>query len=111
MTDQDHVQVPGQKYGSDNEHVGEPVIFTDPVGKKHYALVTAVWGNFGEHSVNLLYVEEDPAKHDQYGRQINRQYTSVVHRSSQSAHGMYYETVEMRPTQDTAVARAMDALT
>lgn len=40
-------------------------------------------------SINLVYVSDDGTKTDPYGRQIERS-TSVVHKSNQSAHGMYW---------------------
>ena len=41
-------------------------------------------------SVNVVYVDGDETKVDPYGRQIARS-TSVVHRSNQAAHGMFWE--------------------
>lgn len=67
---------------------GDIVIFADPLGKEHNALVTTVFGTGMEFpSVNLVYVSTDETKTDQYGRQIERN-TSVVHESNQYAHGM-----------------------
>lgn len=43
-------------------------------------------------SINLVYVEGDVDKTDSYGRQIVRQ-TSVTHRTNQSAHGRFWESV------------------
>jgi hypothetical protein len=93
MTDEAHAHT-NPATGAASKDVGRAVIFTDTHGVKHNALVTAVWGELGVHSINLLFVEDDPAKTDQYGRQINRQNTSVVHKSGQSAHGMYYEVID-----------------
>jgi len=69
--------------------VRDHVVFVDAVGKRHEALLTEVWGEAAPCSVNLVYVSGDPSKTDPYGRQIERE-TSVVHKSYQSAHGMYW---------------------
>ena len=72
-------------------HVGGHVIFVDPVGVPHDALVTAVWGDPAEcvPCINIVLVHDDAAMHDSYGRQIAR-HTSLCHRSVNPAHGMYY---------------------
>lgn len=74
-----------------NLKVGAHVIWTDAVGKQHPAIVTAVWGDPANcvPCINLVVVSDDESKQDTYGRQIERQ-TSVVHRSTQPAHGWYY---------------------
>lgn len=70
--------------------VGCVVVWVDAHGVQHDALVTAVWGKPDEQPcINLVYVDADAAKHDNYGRQIARQ-TSVVYRTKQAAHGWYY---------------------
>lgn len=71
--------------------IGKPCVYFDPVATPHHALVTAVHDvdDEGPKSINLVYVVSDLAQHDQYGRQIARQ-TSVVHKSRQGAHGMYF---------------------
>lgn len=79
--------------------IGDCVVFVDPVGVEHLAFVTEVWdgGNPDANpnaSVNLVYVSDDVAERDQYGRQIKRN-TSVVHATNQYAHGMYWR--EARP--------------
>lgn len=43
-------------------------------------------------SVNVVYVSDDAGEHDPYGNQIKRN-TSVVHRTQQSAHGMYWVNI------------------
>jgi hypothetical protein len=65
------------------------VIFVDPVGKEHNAVVIANWGAGDTPSVNVMYADPDDTKTDSYGRQIARS-TSVVHQSNQAAHGMYW---------------------
>lgn len=72
--------------------IGKPCVYFDEFGNPHHALVTAVWDtdDEGPKSVNLVYVVSDAAKVDQYGRQIERK-TSVVHRTRQGAHGMFFE--------------------
>lgn len=76
--------------------IGDIVTFVDPTSKEHNALVTAVWdgGNpelYPNPSLNLTYVSDDPNENDQYGRQLKRQATSVVHESRQAAHGFYWK--------------------
>ena len=76
--------------------IGDAVVFVDALGKPHEALVTAVHGPYepvgdgGQPSLNVVYVSDDEKKYDSYGRQIERE-TSVVHRSSQPAHGMFWQ--------------------
>ena len=78
--------------------IGDAVVFVDALGKPHEALVTAVHGDYEavggtaddpKPSLNVVYVSDDEQKYDSYGRQIQRE-TSVVHRSSQPAHGMFW---------------------
>lgn len=73
--------------------IGDTVIYVDPQRVAHNALVTTVWpqmaGGGGEPGCNLLYVHEDPARDDPYGRQIERA-TSVVHKSWQPAGGNFW---------------------
>ena len=71
--------------------VGDAVRFTDELRQEHTALLTAVHG-FPDDlhpAVNLVYVSADESKTDPYGRQVDRR-TSVVHRSKQSAAGMFW---------------------
>ena len=79
------------------------IIYVDPKGRKHAAIVTAWWGApnasydgeiMGTMSetlppgskpgCNLVYVATEIDKKDPYGRQIERA-TSVVHKSRQAA--------------------------
>ena len=68
--------------------VGDVIEYIDPLGKSHRALVTANWGGAME-SRNLVYVSDDEAEHDSYGRQIKRD-TSVVHEDHQAAPGRFW---------------------
>ena len=77
---------------SDKIAVGDCVVFTDPVAQDHQALVTAVWGSKdspNEPAINIVFVSDDENRTDQYGRQVLHN-TSVVHRSMQAAHGMFW---------------------
>jgi len=81
------------------------IIYVDPRGKPHAAIVTAWWGlkdctqegetfgngleGEGEPGCNLVFVVGETDKKDPYGRQIERA-TSVVHKSKQSAHGNFW---------------------
>lgn len=95
---------------------GGHIFFVDEKGVEHSALVTQVWGQFGEDglwteealknadpsvrqrfvgtplpppSVNLVYVSLDPRNRDPYGQQIDRR-SSVPHQSAQGAPGMFW---------------------
>lgn len=70
-----------------SDDVGVHVVFVDPTGRAHDALVTAVHGS---RCINLVYVLKDPTQYDMYGRKTNKQYTSVMHGSAQQAHGNYW---------------------
>lgn len=72
----------------DNIAIGDSVVFTDPVAQEHQALVTAVWGD-NNPAINIVFVSDDANRTDQYGRQLEH-HTSVVHRTMQSAHGMFW---------------------
>lgn len=75
--------------------VGEAVVFIDPRGQAHAALLTAVWGKCDPNNmpaVNLAFVSGDAARTDSYGRQIER-YTSVPHRTRTEVHGLYWKLV------------------
>lgn len=74
--------------------VGDTVVFHDPVGLAYQALVTAVWSPV---CLNVVYVSQDEAKTDPYGRQIERQ-TSLLHKSSQPAHGIYWRFEDEEPS-------------
>lgn len=74
--------------------VGDAITYVDPLGVDRPALVTAVWaGEYGQSNppgVNLVFVSDDVARLDGYGRQMERA-TSVVHQSVQPAHGNYWK--------------------
>jgi hypothetical protein len=76
--------------------VGDHVIHIDSRRRRFNALVTDVHGEITEYErdgekalqipcINLTYVSEDSRKVDQYGRQLEREATSNVHRSDSSA--------------------------
>lgn len=79
-------------------NIGDAINFSDEYGKSHKAVVTTVYnsGHVGDDtplpSVNLVYVSDDETKSDQYGRQIERK-TSVVHKTNQYAHGMFWDLI------------------
>lgn len=67
--------------------LGGTVVYCDPVGHDHGALITAVWS---DTCINVVFVSGDPNKGDTYGRQIERE-TSVTHASCPGqAHGRYW---------------------
>jgi hypothetical protein len=76
--------------------VGASVVYVDPQGKAHNALVNIWWTGVNayysdgkEPGCNLLWISSDPLKTDTYGQQIERA-TSVVHKSFQPAHGNFW---------------------
>jgi hypothetical protein len=75
-------------------HVGDVIIFTDSYGDDRNALVIAVFGDVhagGEMPcLNAVWVSKDASKKDNGGRQIERDQTSIVHVTHQSAHGNYW---------------------
>lgn len=77
--------------------VGDRVIYHDPTGIQHEALVTAAWSST---CINVVFVSQDPDKRDSYGRQIERQ-TSLSHKSVQPAHGFYWRWPDEQPNTYT----------
>ena len=74
--------------------IGQSVVFVDKHGEPRPALVTAWWHGKPEDSdtsasANLVIVSNDGARTDKYGRQTEHE-TSVVHKSAQTAPGMYW---------------------
>ena len=69
---------------------GDHVVFTDAHSQDRNGLVTAVWGSGNGTSINITFVHTDENRTDQYGRQLDRSNTSVVHKSQQSAPGMMW---------------------
>ena len=76
-----------------NVKVGEVVVYHDPVGKPHNALITTV---HGPSCVNLVYVSSDSNKQDNYGRQIERQ-SSCCHAAMMGVHGNYWRYPNEQP--------------
>lgn len=64
--------------------VGDSVLFTEPNGTDRQALVTAVWS---PSCINVVFVDGDEAKQDQYGRQIKRATSVSWAGSTGVAHG------------------------
>jgi hypothetical protein len=79
----------------DMPRVGEVVIWHDPRGLAHNALVTAVWG---KTCINLVVVSKDSSRNDDYGRQIER-HTSQTHGSTHKVHGLYWRYEDEEPNQ------------
>ena len=73
--------------------VGEAVVYYNPVGKPHAAIVTAVWG---PTMVNVVYVSSDETRTDTYGRQTERA-TSLGHKSTTQVHGQYWAYADEEP--------------
>lgn len=68
------------------QRVGDLVVFVDPTGQQHNALVTAWWS---ADCCNVVYVAGDERKKDDCGRQIERS-TSVPRKSPNWPHGYYF---------------------
>lgn len=73
--------------------VGDVVIYVDPTGVQHNALVTAWWSN---DCINVIFVVSDEAKKDSYGRQTEHA-TSVSRKSPNWPHGFYFMEVGEEP--------------
>ena len=73
--------------------IGDNVVYHDPGGSPHNAVVNAVWS---PPMVNLVYVSSDESRTDVYGRQIERA-TSCTHKSKTQVHGMYWRYLEEEP--------------
>jgi len=107
-------------------NVGDHVIYHDATGRAFNALVTAVHGEIckvqwrediegmpghwnraieegkGPVSVqipciNVVHVSGNIDKQDPYGRQIERDATSVVHKGDSTAHGYYFRWPDEEP--------------
>lgn len=70
--------------------IGDAVTYVDEYSRERPALVTTVGNDRPDTWVNLLFVSDDPARQDDYGRQIERR-SSVSHQSSQQAPGNYWK--------------------
>jgi hypothetical protein len=69
---------------------GGYVVYTDPRGAVHPALVTAIHGDrTGKPAINVAWCDPD-LERDGWGWPIERA-SSVVHRDNQSAHGNYWD--------------------
>jgi hypothetical protein len=94
-----------------DEHItiGDQVIYTDPRGQDHDALITNAFstGNVitPSNSINVAYVSDDSSRTDQYGRQLERE-TSVQHQSVQTAHGRFWRFAGEEKKQDSAPSMA-----
>jgi hypothetical protein len=79
--------------GVKQAEVGGVVVYHDPTGVPHQALVTAVWG---PTCINVVFTSADGNKTDTYGRQIERQ-TSLSHKSVMNVHGFYWRYPDEEP--------------
>lgn len=75
------------------QETGDVVIYVDPTGKPHNALITAWWG---KDCCNLVYVDSDYKKKDDYGRQTKHE-TSVSRKREGHPHGNYFMEVGEEP--------------
>lgn len=73
--------------------IGSPVVYIDTFGNERPALVTNMFGPLESNpSINVVFVNDDEAQTDSYGRKIERA-SSVVHHSYQYAHGNKWKPV------------------
>jgi hypothetical protein len=105
--------------------IGDHVLFADSRSRPVHAVVSAVWPKMkvvaapddpaaydGKKAVpdpdqapslNVVFVSMDEARHDSYGRQVERE-TSLAHVSAQPAPGMYWcRPEEYDPARDRAL--------
>lgn len=75
--------------------IGGHVTWHDEYGKPHDALVTNVHGPLPHPAINVVVVNMDEGQTDTYGQKVQRE-TSVVHESSQYAHGRYWTEDEAK---------------
>lgn len=80
--------------------VGDVVVYHDPRGEAHNALVTCVHNRAPYYCVNLVLVSGNEDDRDQYGRQTRR-VTSVLHGSNMGVHGNYWRRPEEAPNPYT----------
>lgn len=76
--------------------IGHFVKLTDTHSKKRDALICAVWNiDAGGNPtyINVVVVSDDEAANDNYGRQIDRNYTSVPLKNDANTAGRYFELV------------------
>ena len=74
-------------------HVGDVVVYHNPVAKAFKALVTAVWS---PNCINVVIVSGDDTKTDSYGRQIER-VTSLTWGGNMQVHGNYFRFEDEEP--------------
>lgn len=85
--------VRGQMSEQRTPKMGEAIVYVDPTGQAHPALVTQPWG---PTCVNLVYVTRDGSKRDPYGQQLERA-TSFPHQSQIPVHGNYWRFADEAP--------------
>lgn len=72
-------------------NIGDHVIIVDKEGQSRNGLVTTTFEGWqGNDGVNAVIVHKDEERTDSYGRQIDREYTSVPHKNEQAAPGYYW---------------------
>jgi len=87
--------------------VGDVVVYHDKYGKTYNALVKVSWDQDGQIEnpcINLVYVSSDPKREDGAGRQTIVE-TSIVHGSSQTAHGFYWRRLDEEPNPYVAPSK------
>jgi hypothetical protein len=72
--------------------IGAAVVYTDPKGQDHEAIVTNAYGTSIQGAINVAFVSADTSRTDTFGRQIERE-TSVLHQTIQPTHGRFWRHV------------------
>jgi hypothetical protein len=89
--------------------LGDAVIYTDPVGRDHHAVITNGFGVDGRigsgAAINVAFVSSDSARTDAYGRQLERE-SSVQHQSVTPAHGRFWRFAGEAKKQESASSLA-----
>ena len=77
--------------------VGDAVIFVDPRGVDHNAIVITRWSS---NMINLVRASDATDQTDSYGRQIVRD-TSVPHKTNSPTHGYHWRWADEEKTPIT----------
>ena len=76
----------------DELEIGDAVIYADPMGVTHNALITQVFPHPGGENplLNVAYVSNNEKRRDTFGRQIERR-SSVPHKDAHPIHGNWWK--------------------
>lgn len=77
-------------------NVGDAIVYHEPDGTGKNGIVIAVWSQGPSYCLNLVTIEDDPARDDSYGRQIKRP-TSISYKDNMPVHSNYWRWPEDEP--------------